>query len=207
MLSINRILLSSGIVAAAALAACEPADDRDEFAMDSSMMLDTTAPAAAPMPVETRGYETDAQILTFLKTSNAFAIEDAEIATERATTDAVREFAETVHDDHESLRENLSEVEGNVQATVDELGESDELVSFHRDGVESLRAVEGADFDQAWLEHQIEMTERSLNGVEAALAANPTDELRQALTEAQTDLREHLEKAQQLRTELTNTAT
>lgn len=207
MLSTSRILLSSGIIAAASLAACAPADEPDEFAMDSSFMMDTSAPAAAPMPVETRGYETDAQILTFLRTANAFGIEDANIATERATTEAVRDFADEVHGDHEDLREALAEREVDAQPMTDQLGESDELVSFHRDGMEALNATEGADFDHAWLEHQIAMTERMLDGVDAALAANPGDEVRSMLTETQTELREHLEEAQRLRTELVNTAT
>lgn len=208
MRSINRFLLSSGVVATVALAACGPADNGDEFAMDTSAYsLDTTTPAAAPMPTEARSFDSDAQILTFLKTANAFEIEGAQLAVERATTEAVREFAQTVHDDHEALRNRLAEVESGAPAVENELDESDDLVSLHRDGMEDLAGEEGADFDRAWLEHQIEMHERALDGLESALAANPTDEVRMALTEAQTGMRQHLETAQRLRDQIANAGT
>jgi len=170
--------------------------------------FDTTAPAAATMPMEGRSYQTDAEILTFLNTANAYEIEGAELASTRATTEQVREFAQTLQNDHETLRTRIAEVqEPGATAGATELGETDELVSYHRDAMEELAEQEDADFDRQWLEHQVEMHERALAGIQDALNANPSEELRNVLTEAQTEMQAHLEQAQQLRDQVENTGT
>lgn len=208
MRSTSKFLLSGGLLTAFALGACEPAADRaDEFSMDTTRM-DTSAPAAAPMPMESRSFQSDAQITTFLTTANAYEIESAEMALSRAASEQVRAFAETLQNDHEAMRANLAEVQqpGDTAAQ-DELGESDDLVSFNRDAVEELTDADSSEFDREWLEYQIELHERSLQGIEDALNANPGTELRTVLMDAQTAMQGHLQQARQLREQVENTGT
>lgn len=206
MRSPNRFLLSSGLLATLALGACGGADTDEQFAMDTMMMDTGTAAAAAPLPSEGRSYATDAEIYAFLNTANAFEIEGAELATDRAENAQVQELAETILEDHRALRERTAELQQEGGLTVGELGDTDELVRFHRELTDQLTALQGMEFDQAWLDAQVQMHERALQGLQDALNANPGEEMRTLLTEAQGAMQEHLQQAQQLRGELGGTA-
>lgn len=199
MRHMHRFLLSSGLLATLALGACG-GDTGDDFALDTSR-LDTlggaAAPATAPMPTESRSFASDAEIQAFLSTTNAFEIQDAELASERASSAEVREFANTIREDHQSLMQRLSDVTGSAQGS--ELPSGDQFVMAHENMVAQLQSMQGEDFDRAWLDAQVQMHERALQGIEDALNANPSEELRTVLTEAQTGMQAHLDRARQLR--------
>src|SRR5690606_21411507 len=82
MRTTHRFLLSSGVLAALALAACQPADTSDDFTLESpdTPAMDPMDPAAAPMPTDTRSYATDAEIFSFVSTANTYEIESAQLA-------------------------------------------------------------------------------------------------------------------------------
>lgn len=205
MRTTNRFLLSTGFLAAFALAACEPADTADDFTLESpdAPIMDPADPAAAPMPADGRSFATDAEIFSFVSTANTYEIESAELALSRASSEQVREFATALQAEHEAIRSRVAEtVEPTDAAPLGELDQADDLVNFHRDAMEDLAGQEGADFDAAWVQYQIDMHERTLEGLTEAMSANPNPELAQALTEAQAQLQQHLVQARSLQEQL-----
>lgn len=205
MRTTHRFLLSSGVLAALALAACQPADTSDDFTLESpdTPAMDPMDPAAAPMPTDTRSYATDAEIFSFVSTANTYEIESAQLALSRTSSEQVREFATTLQASHESLRSTIAEtVEATDTAPLGELDQADDLVNFHRDAMEDLAGQEGADFDAAWVQYQIDLHERTLEGITESLNANPNPALANALTEAQAQMQQHLAQARSLQEQL-----
>lgn len=201
----HRILLSTGVLATFAIAACQPADTVDDttFGSPDDPAVQPVDPAAAPMPADSRSFATDAEIFSFVTTANTYEIESAELALSRASNAQVREFATALQASHETLRSSLAETVDPVDtAPLGELDQSDDLVNFHRDAMEELAGQEGADFDAAWVQYQIDMHERTLEGITASLTANPNPALANALAEAQAQLQQHLAQARSLQAEL-----
>ncbi len=194
----QKFLMTSGLIATMGIAACSPADDRT--AMNDTAFGDTTAAATATMPT-TRDYSNDKSIMTFLNTAYALEIQAAELAAQNVTNPQVREFAQTLQRDHQAMQERLTPMlQG---APPQNLDDTDDLVSFHRDAMEDLGDEErGLDYDRKFMEKQIEMHERLLNDLDDAMRGNAGTELRAELTQAQTGVRQHLEQARQLLAQL-----
>lgn len=194
----QKFLMTSGLIATMGLAACGGTDDRT--AMDDTAYGDTTMAATATMP-GARDFSNERNVFTYLNTANALEIQSAQLAATNATNPQVREFAQTLEQDHQQMQERLAPM---MQGTPpEELDETDDLVGFHRDATEDLGDEErGVDYDRRWLEKQVDLHERMLNDLDDALRGNVTPELRTQITEAQTSVRTHLERARQLHQQL-----
>jgi putative membrane protein len=134
-----------------------------------------------------------------VRATSAALIQHTDLAVQRAVRDDVREYARTVGRDHRALVQALDSV---VQA--DGLQSGDTAVS--RDMADAVRmahsgleALEGGEFELAFIRAQVESHRELLERLEVdLLPAAPTARLRQLLLDVQALEAAHLTRARQL---------
>lgn len=201
----NRMLALGGMVALLGAAACTP-DDEEGLAYGDA---DTAAvAAAAPMAMDMDAaiiplgdLTTDAQVMNFIAAANAYEIEHTDAALTRLTEGPVRDYAQMLQQEHANLRQRLGEVQ---QATglmpPENYGATPELLAAHRQAMDALMAMPvGADYDRAWLQHQVQMHELMLRGLQAGMTNTALNEqVRELVNTAQARVQEHLTTARSL---------
>jgi putative membrane protein len=181
-----------------ALGACDRGD-RETAMAEIDTALDT-ARARLDTAVGRLGREyTDAEITGFVNAFNDAEVEVGQLAMSKATDAEVKRFASTIVRDHQELKGNVNRTaqQLNLNPTVPEDDEG--LRKDHQDGLSNLRAkASGAEFDEAFVEHEIRMHRKVLDEVRDALGRTQKPELRTLLEKARTGLEGHLTKAEEL---------
>jgi putative membrane protein len=142
---------------------------------------------------------TDANIAAIVVTANTIDIQYAEMAIAKSQTPAVREFAEMVKKDHQSVNEAAG-------ALVARLGVTPEMntIAFDlRDDAEvkrlTLRDFEGAAFDSAYAANEITYHTTVLGAIDNALIPSAQNaELKALLVAVRPAVAAHLEHARTL---------
>lgn len=146
---------------------------------------------------------TDANIAAIVVTANTIDIQYAEMALAKSRTAAVREFAEMVKKDHQSVNEAAG-------ALVARLGVTPEMntIAFDlRDDAEvkrlTLRDFEGAAFDSAYAANEVTYHTTVLGAIDAALIPSAqNEELKALLVAVRPAVAAHLEHARELATKV-----
>jgi putative membrane protein len=76
------------------------------------------------------------------------------------------------------------------------------MMKEHADSMRALRAKSGADFDRAYIEHEIDMHQKVLDQVQKAVKEADRTDLRYLLEKTRPDLEDHLKEAQDIRKRL-----
>jgi putative membrane protein len=162
----------------------------------------SSAPAASQgdeaTPIE-KTVPTDAQILQIVATVDTGEIEQAQIATTKATSVQVREFATEMIDQHTTSKQEGTQLAASVSLTPEGSAISNKLKSDATQVAESLKNSDSAAFDETYMKAQIKQHQEVLDMLTGQLipsASNP--QLRQQLTKAQAMVQHHLMKAQQI---------
>jgi putative membrane protein len=141
----------------------------------------------------------DANIAAIVVTANTIDIQYADMALAKSQTAAVREFAEMVKKDHQSVNEAAG-------ALVSRLGVTPEMntVAFDlRDDAEvkrlTLRDFEGAAFDSAYAANEVTYHTTVLGAIDNALIPSAQNaELKALLVAVRPAVAAHLEHAREL---------
>lgn len=136
-----------------------------------------------------------ANTVAVLNTIDKAEIEAAQLAKDRASSPAVREFAGKVIDDHtQSLNSSRDLAQRmNVQPDPPQLASS--IKETHKENMETLRQKSGTGFDKTYMEQQIKMHEQALSLVKDAAESTDNPQLRQHLQQMRPDLQGHLQTA------------
>ena len=154
----------------------------------------TDIPASRP-----RETLTDDQILAVVQAANNSEIEEARLATSKAKNAEVRSFAQMMIQHHTDAKQKGGRVAQQAKLTLKESGMTAEMKSDAQKNMETLRAKTGADFDRAYIEHQVEEHQRVLTAIDQRLMADAkSPEVRALLQEVRPVIAQHLEQAQRL---------
>lgn len=149
----------------------------------------------------------DANVLADLNGHFAASVEAAEVAQERAQNAEVRQFAQTMHSDHQQKQQQLATImqqHGLTGVEPDATGRIDS----HADNVRNLRETErGADFDRRYMDMMVDLHRDMIDRLDTALDRTERAEFRQALEPLRPDMQQHLQLAEQLRDRLNNDQT
>lgn len=182
----SRRTWSTGLVAVVAMAA----------AACGSAVDDTTYAQPAP---EGMMVMTDAMVADVFTTSNNGEIEQARLALNRAQDARVRDFAQRMIDDHSTANDRAwAAIDQNtVRAAGTDLAR--QLRENSRRTTDALRTYEGAEFDRAYVQAQVNMHRYVLETLDNTLipAARNRD-LDRLLTDTRPVIAEHLRLAQDL---------
>lgn len=186
------------IATAAWLGACDRGDRETAMAeMDSAL---DTAKARLDTAVGRLGREySDAELTGFVNEFNDAEVEIGQLATSKATDAQVKAFASQIVRDHRALKADVNRTvqQLNITPTVPE--DDEDLAEDHQAAMRDLRAkAKGAEFDEAFVEHEIRMHRKVLDEVKDAIGRSQSADMRTLLEQARDGLQAHLTKAEEL---------
>jgi putative membrane protein len=142
---------------------------------------------------------TNAEFAAFLTTYSDAEIEMAQMAQSKATDAEVRAFARELVTSHRAMKTEVANTARLNNVTPSIAADDEALTEEHQEGMKDLNArARGAEFDEAYLEHEISMHRRVLDVIEDALDDNRNAEMQPLLVKARDGIRAHLTKAEEL---------
>lgn len=186
--AIALLVLSACAVSATGCRDDSQRDDRPEPQADAPRAA-TLADPARPEPMDERSASSDAVVADreFLRTALASGLAEVSMSRDvesRSPTEAVRDLAKRIAEDHEALNAKLRERAGD-DADGLEMDASAKAMDT------MIRSTEPAALDRAYLQHMAEGHAKSIARFEAG-AANAADEsVRKLANDALPTLREH----------------
>ena len=191
----NRPVTTLGAAALAwcALVACDsnrqqPADSTAAMAM-APAPADTTAAAAPAKP-------NDAQIAHIAVTANAIDSAAGVLAKSKAQSKAVKDFAQTMITDHTNVNKQAVALATKLGVTPEDNDVSKQLNAGAQESQASLETKSGADFDKAYMDHEVAYHQAVLDALDNTLIPDSQNaELKALLTKVRPAIAAHLERA------------
>jgi len=110
----------------------------------------------------------DATIVAIFDAANTADIETGTLAVQRAQRADVREYAEMLARDHKAVRQLGRDLAGKLNVTPTPPADSSSAVR-HRTAMKQLRSVPAANFDRAFLEHEIAFHQAVIEAMNSTL--------------------------------------
>lgn len=146
---------------------------------------------------------TDPQIAAIVVAANQVDIDAGKLATDKASSDAVKSFAETMVRDHTAVNQTAVALVTKLKVTPEENDTSRALQKGGDENLASLRKLEGAAFDKAYVDHEVAYHEQVLQAIDSVLIPSAQNaELKALLVKVRPAFVEHLEHAKHLRSNL-----
>jgi putative membrane protein len=154
-----------------------------------------TPPAAAPM--------SEPEIAHIAVTANTLDAEGGEMARTKASNAEVKQFAQTMVTDHTNSNKEANALAQRLNLTPADNQTSDQMKAQHEQAKADLQSKSGAEFDRAYIAHEVTMHQQVLNALDQQLIPNAQNaELRSLLEKARAMVQSHLQRAQELQTKL-----
>jgi putative membrane protein len=162
----NRVL-SLAALSTLAIAACTTRDTaRNDSAAADSMAAATTT-TATPAPAASPALN-DPTIVAIFDNANTADIETGQLATERGSTKAVRDFGAMLVRDHSAVRKQGRDLAQKLGVTPTPPAD-DASARAHAEAMTTLRGKQGADFDRAFLDHEVKFHQDVIDAVNGTL--------------------------------------
>lgn len=122
----------------------------------------------------TAGTLNDAQILGIYIQVNGFDIETALLGRSQAHSDAVRKLAAHVSSDHVGVRQAAFDLAEKCKVSPSLPDERDAAAIEHSKTMNKLMALKGAEFDKAYVEHEVAFHRAAIDAVRGLLQPSAT---------------------------------
>lgn len=146
----------------------------------------------------------DAMIASIAVTANQNDIDYAKIAMEKGSTEAIRNFAQTMIQDHQGVIDQALALAEKLGVTPEDNNPTTQtLLGMSNDTKTALNGLEGADFDKAYINNEVEYHKFAIDAVENTLIPNASnDELKGLLQAVLPSFKMHLEHAMKVQEEM-----
>jgi len=185
----HNVLASVMAVTMLGFAACRDAEyaDRDTAAV----VTDTTAVGG-----NVEAYS-DANAVAFIQTVNTGEIEAAALAKTKATDAEIKAFARRVETDHTAMKNEVAEAAQRLGLPTTATDES--VLEDHQEDMRELNeAKAGNEFDDKFIDEQVEAHKNALDKIEDAIEKTQNAEFRALLEKARGAIDGHLKRAEAL---------
>jgi putative membrane protein len=152
-------LLASAIALLAAACATKDADQAT---------TDSAAGATAAEPAPARPALDDPTIVAIFDGANSADIETGQLAVERGSTKEVRDFGAMLARDHKAVQQQGRDLAQRLGVTPTPPAD-DASAKAHADVMASLRTKSGAEFDKAFLDHEVKFHQDVIDAVNSTL--------------------------------------
>jgi putative membrane protein len=199
MLSVLRRIPFALVCAAALVAACSKADRTSDSARvtDSAAVAATATSAMTPAAPATPAL-TDANILAILDGANVADSAAGSVAATKGTAISVKSFGRDMMRDHHALRAAGQALAKKLNVTP-EMPANDNSAAAAAAWHDSLTAMpRGADWDKAYINHEVTYHEAVLSTAQTALGAAQNAELKALIQKAAPNIQAHLDHAKQI---------
>ena len=185
----HKILGSVMAVTMVGISACRDADysDRDTAAV----VTDTTAVGG-----NVEAYS-DANAVAFLQTVNTGEIEAATLAKSKARGTEIKAFARQMETDHTTMKNEVAEAAQRLGLSTTATDE-DVLEDHQEDMRELSDAQTGKDFDDKYIDEQVEAHKNALDKIDDAIEKTQNAEFKALLQKARGAVDGHLKHAERL---------
>lgn len=181
------------------MAACAQTDDTDQEA--GSDTAAATAPATTP--AQTTGGVSDAQILHIAKTANDADIEGGNLAKSKGQDEEVKAFANLMISDHTAANQAGMQAAQGGGITPQDNPTSQQLMADHQAATQRLQSLSGAEFDKAYIGHEVDVHQNVLSALDQTLIPNAQNpELKNVLTQVRATVEAHLTRARDIQGKL-----
>ena len=145
----------------------------------------------------------DAQIASIVVTANQVDIDAGKLAASRATNPEVKKFAELMVTDHTGVNKSAVDLATKLKVTPEDNPTSQSLKSGGDANVAKLKTLKGAEFDRAYVDHEVDYHQAVLDAVDKTLIPGATnEELKALLVKVRPAFVAHLEHAKHLQATL-----
>lgn len=155
-----------------------------------ALALGGTAHAQAP---------TDAEIAAIVVTANAVDIDAGKLATQKGSTKAVRDFGQRMITDHTGVNQQASALVKKLGVTPMDSATSKSLKDGGKANMDKLAKLSGAQFDKAYVEHEVAYHQAVLDTIDKTLVPNAKNaELKALIVKVRPAIDAHLQHAKQM---------
>lgn len=141
----------------------------------------------------------DAQIAAIVVAANQVDIDAGEFAADRTDNDEVKRFAQTMVTDHTAVNRSAGDLVAKLGVKPEDNATAKALRDGGEQNIAKLRALKGAEFDRAYVDHEIAYHEQVLQALDAALIPNAQNaELKALLVKVRPAFVAHLNHAKHL---------
>ena len=145
----------------------------------------------------------DPEIAKVAVVANQIDIDNAKIAQEKSQNNDVKNFAQTMINDHQSVISQATALVKKLNVTPKDNATSKQLLSDAQKTQSSLRSKSGSAFDKAYIDNEVAYHQAVINTVQNVLIPEAKNsELKQLLQNVMPTLKTHLEHAQMLQKNL-----
>ena len=190
--------VTAALVAVFALAACggedqvEATEDAVRAGADS---IAANSPLAQP-PM------TDANIVAALGVANAGEVAAGELASNQARDAEVKAFGRMMVTEHRAMIQETDRVATAAGITAEQGAKTDSIQRAATATTDSLKALQGAEFDRAYIAGQVRDHQNTLSALQQFAGAAQNAELRTMIQGAMPKVQQHLDRATQLQAKL-----
>ena len=192
-------LRPAAIVAIVALIGACDRGDRETAMAEIDTALDT-ARARLDTAVGRVGREySDAELTGFINAFNDAEVEIGGLASTKATDAQVKAFASRIVREHRTLKADVNRTAQQLNLTPAVPEDDEDLSEDHQAAMRDFQArARGAEFDEAFVEHEIRMHRKVLDEVRDAIGRTQNVQMRTLLETARDAIQAHLTTAEEL---------
>lgn len=145
----------------------------------------------------------DPQIAGIVVTANQIDVDAGKLAKSRTRSKAVGEFAEQMITDHTAVNKQAAALAKKLNVTPEESAVSKGLKAGAKQATEKLGKLSGAQFDRAYVEHEVAYHQQVLEAIDKALLPSAKNaELKALIGKVRPAIAAHLDHARMLQSAL-----
>ena len=164
------------------------------IALASSLVL--------PVAASAQGIN-DAQIASIVVTANQVDIDAGNFAKSRAANAQVKQFAQQMVTDHTGVNKQAIALATKLKVTPEDNPTSQSLKSGGETNINKLKTLKGAEFDKAYIDHEVDYHQAVLDAVDKTLIPGAkNEELKALLVKTRPAFVAHLEHAKHVQAEI-----
>ncbi len=164
-----------------------------------TLALSGSLAVAAPAAKKAEAGPSDPQIAAIVVTANSVDIEAGQLAKATSTNLEVTKFAELMITDHSAVNKSATELVGKLNVTPEDSDASRGLKDGGAKNLEALKALKGAAFDKAYVNHEVDYHVAVLDTIDRVLIPNAKNaELKALIVKVRPAIATHLEHARML---------
>lgn len=158
--------------------------------------------AQAPAPASS-GTPNDAQIAEIVVVANNTDINNAKLAKSISKNKEVKDFAQEMITDHTNANKKTAALAHKLKIKPEESADSKELKTEGKETLLKLKRLNGAEFDQAYIENEVALHQKVLDALDNTLIPNAKNaDLKNLLTTTRSVIANHLEHAKKVQASL-----
>jgi len=156
-----------------------------------------------PVSAQQKPNLTDPDIANVAVVANQIDIDNADIAKEKSQNNDVKNFAQTMINDHQSVIDQATALVKKLNVTPKENATGKQLMADAKKTQAGLRSKSGSAFDKAYIDNEVAYHQAVINTVQNVLIPEAKNsELKQLLENVVPALKTHLEHAQMIQKNL-----